>query len=88
MYLLLAIPGWAVSVRRLHDINKSGWWVLISLILSILGTLGFIYNFMHENWWMLTQFMSGILSLYLSYCILRRGDPQANRFGPNPVPEE
>ena len=26
------IPGIAVSVRRLHDVGKSGWMVLISLI--------------------------------------------------------
>ena len=26
------IPSLSVRVRRLHDINKSGWWVLISLV--------------------------------------------------------
>lgn len=26
------IPGLAVSVRRLHDTNKSGWWILIAFI--------------------------------------------------------
>lgn len=26
------IPSLAVSVRRLHDINLSGWWYLLSLI--------------------------------------------------------
>jgi uncharacterized membrane protein YhaH (DUF805 family) len=24
------LPGLAVSVRRLHDINRSGWWLLIA----------------------------------------------------------
>ncbi len=28
--VLLIIPQWAAAVRRLHDINRSGWWVLIS----------------------------------------------------------
>jgi uncharacterized membrane protein YhaH (DUF805 family) len=28
----LLIPSLAVSVRRLHDIGKSGWWLLIGLI--------------------------------------------------------
>ncbi len=28
----LLLPGLAVGVRRLHDIGKSGWWLLISLI--------------------------------------------------------
>ena len=28
----LIIPYFAVSVRRLHDSNKSGWWFLIALV--------------------------------------------------------
>ena len=30
--LLLLIPSIAVMVRRLHDTDRSGWWVLIGLI--------------------------------------------------------
>ena len=30
--LALFLPGLAVSVRRLHDVGKSGWMVLINLI--------------------------------------------------------
>jgi uncharacterized membrane protein YhaH (DUF805 family) len=30
--LAVLIPGFAVAVRRLHDVNKSGWWLLIMLI--------------------------------------------------------
>lgn len=30
--LALFIPGLAVSVRRLHDIGKSGWMILVVLI--------------------------------------------------------
>lgn len=26
------IPEWAVTVRRLHDTNRSGWWILIGLV--------------------------------------------------------
>ena len=36
--LLVLIPGIAVGVRRLHDTNRSGWWILISLI-PIIGVL-------------------------------------------------
>ena len=30
--LALFLPGLAVSVRRLHDIGRSGWWLLIALV--------------------------------------------------------
>ena len=26
------LPGLAVSIRRLHDIGRTGWWVLLSLV--------------------------------------------------------
>ncbi|WP_058044172.1 DUF805 domain-containing protein [Streptomyces roseifaciens] len=32
------LPSLAVSVRRLHDIDRSGWWVLIGLI-PIIGLI-------------------------------------------------
>ena len=31
------IPTFSVSVRRLHDVNRSGWWLLIEL--TIIGML-------------------------------------------------
>lgn len=30
--LVILIPSIAISIRRLHDIGKSGWWVLINFI--------------------------------------------------------
>jgi uncharacterized membrane protein YhaH (DUF805 family) len=35
------LPGLAVTIRRLHDIGKSGWWVLIAL--TIIGIIPLIY---------------------------------------------
>lgn len=36
LYIGLVIPiiwaGMALSVKRWHDLNKSGWWLLIALI--------------------------------------------------------
>ena len=28
----LLLPGLSVSIRRLHDTNRTGWWILIYLI--------------------------------------------------------
>jgi len=30
--LAVLLPGLALGVRRLHDIGKSGWWLLIGLV--------------------------------------------------------
>jgi uncharacterized membrane protein YhaH (DUF805 family) len=30
--ILLGIPGLAVSIRRLHDTDRSGWWWWLSLV--------------------------------------------------------
>ena len=35
------LPLWAVSVRRLHDVGKSGWYVLINMI-PIAGVIWFL----------------------------------------------
>ncbi len=38
LYLLaMLIPGLAVAVRRLHDVNKSGWFMFVALIPLIGG---------------------------------------------------
>jgi uncharacterized membrane protein YhaH (DUF805 family) len=36
--LAVVIPHLAVGVRRLHDTDRSGWWLLIGLI-PIIGTI-------------------------------------------------
>jgi uncharacterized membrane protein YhaH (DUF805 family) len=36
------IPGMAVSVRRLHDTGRSGWWLLITFV-PVIGAIVFIY---------------------------------------------
>lgn len=35
---LLWLANWSVKVRRLHDTNRSGWWILIELI-PIVGAI-------------------------------------------------
>jgi uncharacterized membrane protein YhaH (DUF805 family) len=36
--LALLIPSLAVAVRRLHDLDRSGWWLLL-LCLPLIGTI-------------------------------------------------
>lgn len=42
-FLITLLPSFAVMIRRLHDIDRSGYWWLISL--TIIGLIPLIY------WW-------------------------------------
>lgn len=43
-YLGIIVPSLAVSVRRLHDIGKSGWAILVSLIPFVGGILLLVWS--------------------------------------------
>ncbi|WP_448658805.1 DUF805 domain-containing protein [Sphingomonas sp. CJ99] len=42
--LAVIIPSIAVQVRRLHDQNLSGWWVLAAYVLSNVPFVGFLVS--------------------------------------------
>ncbi|MGI2327571.1 DUF805 domain-containing protein [Planococcus sp. YIM B11945] len=42
--LILIIPTLSVTIRRLHDIGKSGWWILLCLIPIIGWIVLFIFS--------------------------------------------
>ncbi len=44
MFVAFFLPGLGLSVRRLHDTGRSGWWVLLNLI-PIVGGLIVLYWF-------------------------------------------
>ncbi|MCF6204224.1 MAG: DUF805 domain-containing protein [Methylococcaceae bacterium] len=41
--LAVLLPGIAVSVRRLHDTDRSGWWLFIALIPIIGAIIIFVF---------------------------------------------
>ncbi|KZN49159.1 DUF805 domain-containing protein [Pseudoalteromonas luteoviolacea] len=46
--LAIFVPTLALSVRRLHDTGRSGWWMLIAFI-PIIGTLALFVFFILEG---------------------------------------
>jgi uncharacterized membrane protein YhaH (DUF805 family) len=46
--LALLLPGLSVSIRRLHDTDHSGWWVLISLI-PIIGFIVLLIFYLRQS---------------------------------------
>ena len=46
--LAVLVPGLAVAVRRLHDVGKSGWMVLINLI-PLIGQIWILVLMMRDS---------------------------------------
>ena len=79
--IALIIPFIAVTARRLHDINKSGWFQLLSVPAGILEAVfhaqkGLEILFMIIGW---------VCALYLFVLYIQEGDRNSNRFGENPL---
>jgi uncharacterized membrane protein YhaH (DUF805 family) len=87
--LALLLPTLAVGIRRLHDTNRSGWYVLLPLAPLPVLLAGIMMNAESgsERWGI---FAVGGLAM-LGLCILNfvwfctRGTVGANRFGPDPM---
>lgn len=41
--LAVLVPGLAVSIRRLHDTGRSGWWLLIGLVPLVGGIVLLVF---------------------------------------------
>ena len=46
--LAVILPGISVSVRRLHDTGRSGWWFLVTIV-PVLGFFVFLYFMILES---------------------------------------
>ena len=73
-WLIIFNPNLAVSVRRLHDRNLSGWLVLIGLVSAVVGNLIPLIG------WMIA--LAG--SLVMVVLFLLPGTAGKNRFGNKP----
>lgn len=47
--LAMLIPAFAVSVRRLHDTNRSGWWLMIGFV-PLVGWLALLFFYVQPSW--------------------------------------
>jgi len=46
--LIAFLPGLAVGIRRLHDTNRSGWWLLIILV-PIIGAIALLVFYCQDS---------------------------------------
>jgi uncharacterized membrane protein YhaH (DUF805 family) len=88
--LAVFIPTLAVTVRRLHDIGKSGWYILSPVGLMIAGTLlvFLLTAFLGENFLVLMTILLGLIFLgilvWFITLMATPGKPGPNKWGDNP----
>ena len=76
----MVIPAFAVTARRLHDTNKSGWFQLLPLPAGILET---VFATSSESLEILFLIIGLGLYIYLFILYCTDGDKKNNRFGKN-----
>ena len=81
--LVLLLPHFAVTARRLHDANLSGWIQLAPMGLALLGGLALHLDFGTSAY--LCIMLAGLSGLGLLILYARRGTVGPNRFGPDPL---
>lgn len=79
VFAFAALPFLALSARRVHDHDRSGWWALLGLPLLIV-LAGFLY---FPEWGVGYTHMAAaaVIFLPLLYWILRKGPKEPNRYG-------
>ncbi len=80
VFFITFLPGISVSVRRLHDLDKSGWWLLLPFV----GIFFFFFTKMTNMSIILTNMsisFSAISFLILLFWFVSPGTKGENRFG-------
>lgn len=80
--LALFIPGLAVAIRRLHDANHSGWWILSPLIGWLILAIGGAMESGAVSLIGMLALVSFSITLLVFYFL--DGTPGPNRFGEDP----
>ncbi|PWM76590.1 MAG: hypothetical protein DBY32_10705 [Phascolarctobacterium sp.] len=81
-YIPLIIASISLGVRRLHDLNLSGWWMLLGT-----GALLSSVNTGNSAIDLAAAILFYIAQLFNLFLIFFRGTKGPNRFGEDPVPQ-
>lgn len=89
--MIVFFPYLAVTVRRLHDTNRSGWWMLVPALIYILCALLVFLAIAAPDMAILFATLGGVLGLAamvaglaLLVFMFLDGTPGYNQFGPDP----
>lgn len=86
LFLAIVFSGIAVGIKRLHDRDKSGWWVIPFMILP--GLLNGASGLVNPGMSFGLAIASGVLGIWgLIELGFLRGTAGPNQFGPDPLVE-
>lgn len=90
--IALILPGLGVTVRRLHDTSRSGWWILIAMVpYAIVIVMAGMAAASGSMGGLAVAGMLGIVALIGAVVLLvfmvLPSTPGDNRYGPNPFGE-
>ena len=87
--LALLLPSVAVAVRRLHDVDRSGWWQLLPAApMALAATSAAMASVLGEGVIIVAGAMTVaavVCSVVILIWLIKPSDPGINRFGPPPV---
>lgn len=87
----ISIPSLAIGVRRLHDVGRSGWWMVMP-ILPLSTSVAMIYYYLQNDPVATIYAIMCLVGLLLSYFPTRwlnsAGHIGSNQYGPDPVIDE
>jgi len=88
--LATLIPSLAVGVRRLHDTNRSGWWLLAAVLPYIFGAILFAVGAASANSILMivggiSFFAGAIVAIVLLVWYCTAGTPGPNDYGDDPM---
>jgi len=81
--ILTLIPCISIVVRRLHDINCSGWWSASPLIPLLLLVVAVLKQDLAIAIYAAILFIGFVIAL--SVVVLLKGTPGDNQYGPDPA---
>jgi uncharacterized membrane protein YhaH (DUF805 family) len=85
--LAVLLPGLAVAVRRLHDTNRSGWWMLALLgvaVAAIAAIAGVLFGAVSLTLVFVLFGVYLLVAVVLLVFMCLDGTRGPNRFGPDP----
>jgi uncharacterized membrane protein YhaH (DUF805 family) len=92
-YLALVFPSLSVTARRLHDTNRSGWWLLLYVALSLLTIIAVLATGANDPsirpsgtdavLILVPAILTLVAFLLIMVFMLLPSNPGNNRYGPN-----